>query len=100
MVVSSLSSLSLAVAQMINSCRHVCRLQRPIVWSLGHFEQAKSDVTRTATDRKLYEELQKCLSSKQFVMNLGLTYDALQLALLSECLAYRNTPPLSRMQTN
>ena len=93
-VVSSMSSLSLSGGvQMVNNCR-------PVGWRRDHFERAKSDVSRTATDRKLYEELQKCLSSKQFVMNLGLTYDALQLALLSECLAYRNAPPLSRMQTN
>lgn len=57
---------------MMNDCRRVLRL---VSLRQDHFEQAKSDVT--SKDRKL-----KC-PQNSFVMDLGLLYDALELALLS-----------------
>ncbi len=58
----------------------------------AHFSFAKTDVKRSASDRNLYEGLLKRLTSKQFVLDLALMYDALhELALLSECLQNRTT---------
>ncbi|KAK0147671.1 E3 SUMO-protein ligase KIAA1586 [Merluccius polli] len=58
----------------------------------AHFSYAKMDERRSASDRNVYGGLLKRLSSKQFVLDLALMYDALhELALLSESLQKRTT---------
>lgn len=50
----------------------------------SHFKEASTDVLRTDTERRKYSGLATRLSSKQFVQNLGLMFDALtELADLS-----------------
>lgn len=52
-----------------------------------HFVSASHDVARTSSERCMYEGFGEKLSSKDFIKNLGLMFDALEeLKDLSEAL--------------
>lgn len=58
----------------------------------SHFSKAKEDMSRTSTDRNMYNGLLKRLSSRQFLLDLAIMYDILaEISMLSEALQHKNT---------
>lgn len=77
------------VASSARSVRAIWNNNKPLYI---HFETAANDDKRTSTDRAQYKGLIKILTSKSFILNMGLVLDALiELESLSLSLQNRQT---------